>query len=299
MSFPITGTFIDEITYDIPASNWTQEQWCDELDHMSRSGIDTLVFIRGGFGQKTVFPSQTIGTPRTPDFAGFIYREAEKRNMQVFMGLYISNIDWNNGDAATEVRINQKFAREVYARYGHMKSFAGWYLPHETCMNTLNISDVMYGLSSTCKEITPDKQVLISPFFPSKKLLPDGYLTPEQTYEHWCEILRPSKGNIDICAFQDGTSPVEQMDDYFGSIKKLCGEYGMQHWVNCETFERDVRGLYPPIPFEDLEEKISHHLNYADKIITFEFSHFLSPQSIYASARNLYERYTRFYGNTK
>ena len=25
--YPITGTFIDEITYDIPSSNWSNEQW--------------------------------------------------------------------------------------------------------------------------------------------------------------------------------------------------------------------------------------------------------------------------------
>ena len=32
--YPITGTFIDEITYDIPASNWTNEQWAQDLDYM-------------------------------------------------------------------------------------------------------------------------------------------------------------------------------------------------------------------------------------------------------------------------
>ena len=34
---------------------------------------------------------------------------------------------------------------------------------------------------------------------------------------------------------------------------------------------------------------------YAEKVITFEFSHFLSPQSIYPSARNLNRLYRRYY----
>ena len=38
---------------------------------------------------------------------------------------------------------------------------------------------------------------------------------------------------------------------------------------------------------------------YAEKIITFEFSHFLSPQSIYPSARNLNRLYKDFYKRNK
>ena len=44
--FPISGTFIDEITYDIPCANWTKEQWIADIDNMREVGIDTLLFIR-------------------------------------------------------------------------------------------------------------------------------------------------------------------------------------------------------------------------------------------------------------
>ena len=97
---PITGTFIDEITYDIPSSNWSREQWIQDLDNMQEIGIDTLIFIRGGFEGKTIFPSKVIGTEWTDDFAGLIFDEAARRKMDVFFGLYTSNLDWNGGDAA-------------------------------------------------------------------------------------------------------------------------------------------------------------------------------------------------------
>ena len=71
---PITGTFIDEITYDIPSSNGSFEQWKKDLYYMQEIGIDTLVFIRGGFGGKTIFPSKTFGTLHTDDLAGFILK---------------------------------------------------------------------------------------------------------------------------------------------------------------------------------------------------------------------------------
>jgi len=291
---PITGTFIDEITYDIPSSNWSFEQWRKDLDYMQEIGIDTLVFIRGGFGGRTIFPSKTFGTLHTDDLADFILKEASDRKMDVFFGLYTSNLTWNDGDAGSEIFKNKFFIDEVWERYGHYPSFKGWYIPQEVDCDRLNICDVMKGLSGLCKDKAPDKQVLISPFFKNKIEYPDGR-SPRENYEEWDRIFDRVAENIDICAFQDGTAPLSLMDDYFGLMKKLCDKYNIKQWVNAETFERDVRCMYYPIPFSVLKERLEHHVKYSEKIITFEFSHFLSPQSIYPSARNLNNLYKNYY----
>ena len=130
--FPITGTFIDEITYGIPEANWTREQWATELDYMSELSIDTLIFIRGAFENKCVYPSKIFPTLKDEDddFAGFIFNEAAKRGMDVFMGGYISDLTWNGGDWRTEFSQNEKFVKECVSRYGDIPSFKGWYIPH-------------------------------------------------------------------------------------------------------------------------------------------------------------------------
>jgi len=120
-------------------------------------------------------------------------------------------------------------------------------------------------------------------------------LTVEQHVEEWNSIFNRCGENIDICAFQDGTVPIKNMREFYVATKKLCGEHNISHWVNTETFERDVRQMYLPIPFTVLRRKLELHKEYAEKIMTFEFSHFLSPQSIYPSAKNLYNLYTEFY----
>ncbi len=293
MAAPITGTFIDEITYDIPSSNWSEDEWKKELDNMKRVGIDTLIFIRGGFDGKTIFPSQYFGTTYADDFAGLILNEAAKRNMKVFVGLYNSNINWNNGDALREIELNRHFINEFYARYKEYPSLTGWYIPQETSKNTLNITEVFNGLSYLCKEKNPNMPVLISPYFNTN--ITGGDFTVEQHADEWNEIFARCGDQIDICAFQDGTAPITEMRDFFAATKKLCDSYQIDHWVNTETFERDVRAMYYPLPFSLLKQKLAIHKEYADKIITFEFSHFLSPQSIYPSARNLFNRYTEFY----
>ena len=57
---PITGTFIDEITVDIPAQNWGPAEWATEFDTFVTAGIDTVIMIRAGCGERLACPSRVI-----------------------------------------------------------------------------------------------------------------------------------------------------------------------------------------------------------------------------------------------
>ena len=294
--FPITGTFIDEITYDIPASNWSHEEWAKDLDNMKEVGMDTVIFIRGGYMNKLIFPSAHFDNICKDDLLGFILDEAAKRDMNVLIGLYTTDLGWQDGNAAAEIRKNRVFAKEIMERYGSHPAFTGWYIPHEVEEDRLNITEVMWGLSDICKDLAPDKSVMISPFFRTIEIDRCNPMTPERVYEVWDSIFSRCAQNIDICAFQDGTAPPLQLDVYLSKIKILCDKYNMHHWTNVELFERDVRHMYYPIPFEVLRTKLEKSAPYVEKAISFEFSHFLSPQSIYPSARNLNRLYKAYYG---
>ncbi|MBR2647185.1 MAG: DUF4434 domain-containing protein [Clostridia bacterium] len=295
--YPITGTFIDEITYDIPASNWTNEQWAADLDYMKAVGMDTLIIMRGVFYDKCLYPSKIFPTLKeeNEDFMGFILQEAEKRNMQVYLGMYISNLTWNAGDFLGEMKQNKLYIEEVMARYKDMPAFKGWYIPHETGSNIYNIKETMGGLAAMCKDAAPDKVVFISPFFRGVNTYPDS-MTPELTAEVWNNIWKDCGKDIDICAFQDGTTQLCDYDKYLTEIKKVTDAHNIRLWANVETFERDVRCMYFPIPFDILRRKIQIAERHVEKCITFEFSHFLSPQSIFPSARNLHTLYCNYYG---
>ena len=293
---PISGTFIDEITFDIPSSNWSREQWVKDLDYMQEIGIDTVIFIRGGYQDKSVFPSKVLGTYYADDLAGLIFDETSKRDMKVIFGAYISNGDWNRGDYATEIKINKEFVNEVYERYGEYPSFSGWYIPHEVTRDVLNITEIMSGLSAIFKDKTPDKKVMMSPIFRGQLTgVGTDYFTPERQADEWDKMFDKAGKDIDICAFQDGSAPTGKMEEYYTAMREVCKKHNIEHWVNAETFERDVRNVLYPIPFQELKRRLEMHKKYAEKIITFEFSHFLSPQSIYPSARNLNNLYKEYY----
>ena len=39
----ITGTFLDEISHDIPHQNWGMKEWDQDFQHMKAIGIDTVI----------------------------------------------------------------------------------------------------------------------------------------------------------------------------------------------------------------------------------------------------------------
>ena len=298
-NYPITGTFIDEITYDIPPANWSEKQWKKEFKHMQDVGIDTVILIRGGFMGKMIFPSKQLPHLNDDyDFADLVFKECEKRNIKVFLGLYITNLTWNDGDAETEIKSNRIFIDEAVERYNKYHSFYGWYIPHEVGNNILNIQYLQNTLARMCKEKTPEKKVMFSPFFYCEWADKEHPLSPEDTYKEWMEILKGSDGNIDYCAFQDGSCPIEQRVEYFNVAKRAMDAYNIELWANIELFEHWKYGLFP-INFEQLKYKIKLEQPLVKKLICFEFSHYLSPQSMYNSARNLNKVYKDYYKNHK
>ena len=88
----------------------------------------------------------------------------------------------------------------------------------------------------------------------------------------------------------------DELDAFFSVNKKLADKYGMQCWTNAETFDRDMPIQFLPIKFDKLRMKLEAAARCSyDKAITFEFSHFMSPQSAYLQAGHLYDRYREYF----
>lgn len=291
---PITGTFLNEVTFDIPSQNWGPVEWAADFDAMREIGIDTVIIIKGGLRKETLFPSKVIGTSTPFDLARVFLDEAEKRGMNLFFGTYDS-WEWaRNGTWKEEIALNLRFMDEVWQRYGEHGAFAGWYLTHETSHRRFHFREIYQDISEHAKILTPDKPVLISPFYPAKKIYGDDALTPEEFCDNWLQML-DGITTIDYAAFQDGTAALDELPAYLTQAKRVMDELDITLWNNVETFTRDMPIKFPPIDFRELQEKLVVATGIVKKNITFEFSHFMSPNSCYPAARNLYRRYCEYF----
>ncbi|MBN8691495.1 MAG: DUF4434 domain-containing protein [Armatimonadetes bacterium] len=288
----ITGTFLDEITHDIPSQNWGREQWRKEFELYSKIGIDTVIIIRAGYRNKCIFPSKVIPDllPVYEDIGEIFYSLADEFGIKVFFGTYDSGFFWWRRTYWKEIELNQKFLDEAYARYGHHKSFAGWYQTHETGKNDAHIIELHKQIGAHCKQLA-DLPVLISPYPQGAKQLGENAFTLEESFDHWDRIFAETHEVIDICAFQDGQVHYQELPDFVEGIAALGKKHGMTIWSNLESFDRDMPIKFPPADWRYLRFKMEAASQVAEKIITFEFPHFVSPHSCYPAAHNLFDRY--------
>lgn len=305
---PITGTFLDEISHDIPHQNWGPKEWDKDFRHMKAIGIDTVIMIRSGYRKFITWPSKYLMSKGcympSMDLVELFLTLADKYNMKFYFGLYDSGVYWDTGNMKHESDINKFVIDEVWTAYGHHKSFQGWYLSTEISRATRGAVDCFYTMGRMCKDVSGGLPTFISPWIDGKKAVDaaGGNLTKEQAVsvqqheKEWDEIFSGIHEVVDAVAFQDGHIDYDELDAFFSVNKKLADKYGMQCWTNAETFDRDMPIRFLPIKFDKLRMKLEAAARCGyDKAITFEFSHFLSPQSAYAQAGNLYNRYKDYF----
>lgn len=291
----ITGTFLDEITHDIPSQNWSAVEWRREFELYSQIGIDTVIIIRSGFQNKCIFPSKVIPDllPVYEDLGELFLSLADEFNVSVYWGTYDSGNFWWNRSWWKEVDLNKAFLDEVIERYGHHQSFKGWYLTHETSKNDAHIIELFNHIGQHCKSLLK-VPVLISPYPQGAKQGGGGAMTLDDSMDHWEHIFEATRGAFDICAFQDGQIHYQELPRFIQGVSDLCRKFGVTMWSNLETFDRDMPIKFPPADWRYLRFKMEAAAPAADKIITFEFPHFMSPNSCYPAAHNLFRRYSDY-----
>jgi len=304
----ITGTFIDEISHDIPHQNWGPKEWDTDFQHMKNMGIDTVILIRSGYQKFITYPSnylqkvQGCYRPST-DLVALFLQLSDKYGMKFYFGLYDSGDQWDTGSMRKEIDTNRYVIEEVWKNYGHHKSFAGWYLSMEISRRTASSIEAISALGKQCKDVSNNLPTFISPWIDGRKSVlasesritkAEG-ITVKEHEEEWNEIFSGIKGAVDAVAFQDGHIDYHQLQEFFHVNKKLADRYGFESWTNAESFDRDMPIKFMPIKFDKLRLKLNAaaKADY-DKAITFEFSHFMSPQSAYRQAGHLYNRYLEY-----
>ncbi len=306
----ITGTFLDEISHDIPHQNWGAKEWRKDFEHMKAIGIDTVILIRSGYRKFITYPSEYLIKEhhcyRPPvDLVELFLQLADELGMHFYFGLYDSGKYWDTGNMQHEIDCNRFVIDEVWKQYGHHKSFKGWYLSMEISRKTKGATDAFKTLGLQCKQVSDGLPTLISPWIDGKKavmaatstLTKEDAVSLKEHEQEWSEIFAGVQGAVDAVAFQDGHIDYHELDDFFAVNKKMADQFGLQCWTNAESFDRDMPIKFLPIKFEKLRLKLEAAKRAGfDKAITFEFSHFMSPQSAYLQAGHLYNRYKEYIG---
>lgn len=309
----IKGTFLDEISHDIPHQNWGRREWDQDFFWMKQAGIDTVILIRCGYKKWVTYPSEVLKSAEkvyTPpvDLVQMFLELAEKHEMAFYFGLYDSGKYWTTGQYQEEVNINKQVIQEVWERYGHFPAFKGWYLSQECSRKTGEIVELYASLGKFCKSVSGGLPTMISPYIDGVKNISQydaatsrtAGVSLEQHKNDWSEIFSGIREAVDIVAFQDGHVEFEELTEFLKINKELADRFGLECWTNSESFDRDMPIKFLPIKWEKLRLKLEMAAKAGiENAITFEFSHFMSPQSAYLQAGHLYNRYREYFMEQK
>ncbi len=293
----ITPLFFGPPTHEYPFDGeMTEGELKTIFDNMKKDGIKMVLLI-GGWGEKIYYPSKILKEPTKTDWYRIAFEMALERNIQVVMsGVYYTYNDQFTGKGSwnpqKDLEINKKVYTELNERYGHYSSFWGWYIPHETGDRTHrgDIMVILENLPGFLKELTPNKKVAFSPWFPSRITLGEEGLTPQETANEWDTILNMIDG-IDICFFQDSTAPLDELEKYFAAIKPVFDKHEVELSATIELFFRfqDRPGieLFKSISPELLFYKMKTISQFTERFACWEYQTHLYPNSKASGAKEL------------
>jgi hypothetical protein len=245
------------------------------------------------------FPSEVLQKeqgmrPAYLDLVDLFLTQAERTGMTFYFGLYDSGRFWHQGQPEREVELNLRFTEEVAQKYAHRLAFGGWYMTHEINTHEEGVTRLIERLARHVKGLK-DVPVLMSPYVRGRKQFDDNPITPEEHERQWDQIFSVLSGFVDTVAFQDGQVDFLELPTFMAINNRLARKYGLHAWSNVESFERGMPLNFLPIDWRNLRYKIEvAEQAGVEKLITFEFSHFMSPNSMWPSARNLYARYQEY-----
>ena len=299
--------------------DWSTECLSDELDHIQRFGLDTVIL--GGFSRYLL---QKDSGKAEEALLEHILSECDRRGMSVGLETFVGQ-DWCLlWDMKREVDGNRRIIKRLQARYGHHPCFRYWYIGYENYLRWGRESDFIRQLYTElvgmCREAAPNRKIFLSPFFILDKRCIMGdyrYAEPSEYEDWWGQTLTLS--GIDILAPQDSGEhlsfyTIEQRRPFFEAYARACRQSGTAFWGNVETGELEISGYdeyisrfgfgtevnnsvtqphWRAVPQEMLNRKLALAAEYSERIITWGYKEFFRP-SLGGAARKNYDEYLRY-----
>lgn len=306
-SYRITGSFIqlfENINYPTPPIDWNTYEWLEEVEYMKRIGIDTVIIQYSMYDNYTYYPSLSCGKMITRnDQIENILKACDKEGLFVYLGLALDS-NWWKGiwkdrflDQLREKNI--MIAKELLFKYGKYKCIRGWYLPFEIEDRILLDPRVEKLLSSfiedtvkTLKALTPHFHVVLSPYFL-------GFVPSKFLASKWSQLFKMT--GIDIVAVQDGAGrknhkiSKEKIYEYFKAFNEEFRRNNLILWANMEIYTQTKdwpNWKAVPTDIESIRDRIHILGPLVEKIICFEFTHYMSPRRG-REQKILFEEYRR------
>ncbi|MCX7748890.1 MAG: DUF4434 domain-containing protein [Clostridia bacterium] len=295
----LSGSFIQPYLTD----GWNASKFATEYDYMKSVKMDHMIWqwTVDSKNMRAYYPTRIPGLTQfnSYDAVGVSLEQAKIKGMKVWLGLNWTDDWWQKYayDKAwliKEFGLSKEIAYELWSRYGglYKETIAGFYITMEIDNVNFMTSASQDNMKSVYKDLADyihqnmNKPVMVAPFFN------ESFGMGAATYgAMWKNIL--SYAPLDIVALQDGIGvghcSVKTVGNWFLEMKNAVktARPATELWSDLETLDLS----YKPAPVQRVIEQIRAEANYVDKITSFSFNHYGSPQQGNSVQYNEYKAY--------
>ena len=321
---PITGNFIQPFLY----MGYSDKQMDQEFAKMAEYGMDTLILgdmaVRNDansawtLGYPSKLPEFENASSRN-DYVTKLFKYCKKYGIKLYLGLGLAGEWWNkdlskDADAKWLIdvcNISAKMVGEIYDLYAeeYGDAFGGYYWVyeiwnHNSWNNAVTRKKYAENLAAgfnivldAIKETDPSKPLIFSPFATRV-----GFATKENLTAFYTEFFKlVDFRSIDAMAPMDniggGGMQLPYLDEWTKAYSDAFKASGtkLQHWSNCESFVQpnDTYKSWTTCTMDRFVQQVEITSKYCSKIISFAYSHYMSPVNCLAGFDKAYLEYLR------
>ena len=279
---PIQGSWFEfqhhntaEGVYWNPAcAAFSCSQWDAKVREMADIGMNYLVLMHTALNFKAFFDTDIF--PRFEidclDPIETILKAGDRYGVKFFIGGGFYG-KWDSPDILRDrdaARKRLQAIGELAGKYGHHRSFYGWYWPNEAAIDPY-FKEQFIGYVNECSHeariLTPDARTLIAPYGTRLAVPDDRFVKQLETLD------------IDIVAYQDEIgvrkTKVAESASFFEGLKKAHDRAPkVKIWADVEIFDFEgevYRSALIPAPFKRVEKQLEAVSPYVDTILVYQY----------------------------
>lgn len=310
---PISGSWFEfnhpggkeGVNWDGDLKKFTTNMWRDKVFEIRETGMEYLVLMNMAVNGKAYY--DTALAPKIEmacdDPLEAVLSAADECGIRFF----VSNGFWGDDLNAVKMMTDKDIARkrnrameEIWARYGHHKSFYGWYFANECWLDPYFgdfVAPYVNESSYVAKSLNPASVNLIAPYNIKRVKFDDTFIRQLENL------------NIDIIAYQDGvgvnSTKLEDSEHYFEQLYLAHQKASRSRiWADMElfSFEQTTHGSLIPADFNGRILKQMEAISpYVDKILVYQYLGIMNkpfskaPAGLTDVSEKLYTDYMEWY----
>ncbi len=259
--------------------NFTSEQWSEKIGEIASLGMKYIVLMATGYKNDTeeecyfetdIFPQAQL---KCDDPMEVLMETCDEKGINVFVscGFYGHWLKAKENIESDEVKSRAfRAMAQLHEKYGHHKSFYGWYYPDEICINghfDENFISFVNEYSAYARKIAPGTKTLIAPYGTNRAAADDLF------------VSQLERMDVDFIAYQDEVgvqkSSVDDTGEYYKALRRAHDAAGRAKiWADIEFFDFEGR-VYESALIPAKSERVIKQLDavspYVDEILCYQY----------------------------